>query len=186
MKLLREPLVHFLTLGGLLFAVFAVADHLKQRPVPVNRIYVTMQTADKLAADFRKQSGHAPDAAERQRLIDDYVRGEVLVREARAQGIDRDDPVVRAELRRRMEESAASSVAAGEPSEADLEKFLAEHPREFAGADGQVPPLAQIRARVVPRWQEAQKQAAVDAAYQDMRGRYEVVVEQPAAAKKTP
>jgi peptidyl-prolyl cis-trans isomerase C len=182
MKLLREPLVHFLALGGLLFVVFAVADHLRETPVPPNRIYVSARTMENLEAGFRKNSGRAPDAAEKQRLVDGYVREEVLVREARAMGLDREDPVVRGELRRRVEQQAEQNATVAMPSEAELGAFLSRHAKDFAAADGHVPPLAEIRAAVVERWQGEQRKAAVEAAYQEMRGRYEVVVEPPPGA----
>jgi hypothetical protein len=174
MKLLREPLVHFLALGGLLFAVFAVG---KQRPAgrdATNRVIITPFVREQLV---EKAQGRAPDAAAIEALIADFVREEILVREARRLGLDREDPIVRGQLRQRMELLAAERISPQTPSERELNDFLRTHASAFPGADGRTPSLAEIREAVRVAWQRAQRQAAIDDAYQGMRARYEVVIE---------
>jgi hypothetical protein len=101
-KLLREPLVLFLLIGALLFGVSALVG---TGPMPESdrRIIVNSGRIQNLKISFRRAEGHDPTPAETQGLIDDYVREEVLCREARALGLDRDDTIVRSVLRQRME-----------------------------------------------------------------------------------
>lgn len=142
--------MHFLALGAVLFAVFTLAEHRAKPPSTANRIFITPQVMEGLVSAFERSSGHAPSAGEKQTLLDDYVREEVLVREARALGLDRDDPVVRGALRRRMELWLENNAASA--------------------------------GRSVP-----QHQAAIAAAYQQLRARYEIVLEKtPGPAAKSP
>ncbi|HEV8199314.1 MAG TPA: hypothetical protein VGS03_04775 [Candidatus Polarisedimenticolia bacterium] len=100
MRFLREPLVHFLLLGALLFGVHAlISGEAPRRDVVV----VTRGRIDGLVAQFAATHGRPPDTAERSGLIQDWVREEILCREAVALGLDREDAVIRDRLRQKME-----------------------------------------------------------------------------------
>ena len=102
MKLLREPLVLFLLLGA---ALFGISAWVGTGPLPESdrRIVVTAGRIENLKISFRRAEGHDPSPPETRDLIDDYIREEVLCREARALGLDRDDTIVRSVLRQKME-----------------------------------------------------------------------------------
>ena len=65
-------------------------------------------------------------------MIEDFVREEVLVREALAQGLDRDDVVVRRRLRQKMELVTEEAAAAAQPTDKELADYLAANPPRFA------------------------------------------------------
>ncbi len=50
MRLLREPLLHFLAIGGLIFLLFAATNDPRQAPADV--IVITPARIDQLAAGF--------------------------------------------------------------------------------------------------------------------------------------
>src|SRR4029450_8049258 len=101
MKLLHEPLVHFLLLGAMLFGVFAlVGDRGSAR---ASQIVVTPGHLEHLTVSFTRTWQRPPTAQELTELIDDYIREEVLYREAVAMGLDRDDTIVRRRLRQKLE-----------------------------------------------------------------------------------
>jgi hypothetical protein len=130
MKLLREPLVHFLLLGGVLFGVFAlVGDRGSER---ASHIVVTPGHLEHLMVSFTRTWQRPPTAQELAGLIDDYIREEVLYREAVAMGLDRDDTIVRRRLRQKLEFVAEDVAAQAEPSEDDLRAYLQAHPEAFA------------------------------------------------------
>jgi hypothetical protein len=110
-------------------------------------------------------------------VLEAFVREEILVREARRLGLDREDPIIRRQLRERMELLAAEKASAVVPSDRELEDFLRAQATTFRGTDGRTPPLAEIRDAVRSAWQRAQRQAAIDAAYSALRAKYEVVDE---------
>jgi len=100
MRLLREPLLHFLVLGGAIFAAHAL---LSRDAAGRDRVVVTSGRIESLAGQFATAHGRPPDPAERQGLIDDWVREEILCREAVSLGLDREDAVIRDRLRQKME-----------------------------------------------------------------------------------
>ncbi len=72
-----------------------------------------------------------PTPQELRGLVDDYVKEEVFYREAIAMGLDRDDTVIRRRLRQKMEFVSEDAAATAEPTEAQLQQFLAAHPEKF-------------------------------------------------------
>jgi peptidyl-prolyl cis-trans isomerase C len=122
MRLLREPLVHFLMAGGLLFAVDAA------RPKPATPsdhvIQITEAEIDRLRMQWTKQYQRPPELAELEDLIDARVREEVLYREALAMGLDQDDSIVRRRLAQKLEFLIEDVAAAHEPTHAELSAFF--------------------------------------------------------------
>ncbi|WP_372521851.1 peptidyl-prolyl cis-trans isomerase [Sulfuricaulis sp.] len=124
-KLLKEPLLHFLVLGALLFAGYEVMN--RRGEPEAGRIVVTQGQIDNLRASFSRVWQHPPTPSEMDGLIQDYIREEVLAREAMTLGLDRDDTVIRRRLRQKMEFIANDLSAPVEPGETELEAFLAKH-----------------------------------------------------------
>lgn len=124
---LREPLVHFLLLGLLLFAFF----EWRGGGGGAGRIVVTAGRLQHLTAGFARTFQREPTEAELKGLVDQYVKEELAVREAVAQGLDRDDPILRKRLRQKLEFLAEDAVDQVHPSEADLQAWLAAHPDAF-------------------------------------------------------
>jgi PPIC-type PPIASE domain len=128
-RLRTEPLLHFLLLGTALFVVFEILDRPDDRKG--GQIIVTTGTIEHLRAAFSRVWQRPPSAEELDGLIADYVREEVLAREAVALGLDRDDTVIRRRLRQKMEFIANDLAAQAEPSDEDLREHLAQHPDLF-------------------------------------------------------
>jgi hypothetical protein len=89
---LREPLVHFVVLGVVLFAV----DHyFVTRKDDPNSIVMTLADDAKAREIFRSQRGHDPNAREMAALRDIWMDNEVLYREGLAMGVDKGDEAIR-------------------------------------------------------------------------------------------
>jgi len=125
---LREPLVHFLAIGALIFLSF----HLWRGGGPgTDRIVITPGQVDSIAARFTRTWQRSPTEQELKGLIDDYVRGEIAAREARALGLDRDDTIIQRRLRQKLEFLAEDAFNAQPPTEAELQAWLDRHPDSF-------------------------------------------------------
>jgi hypothetical protein len=72
-----------------------------------------------------------PVAAELEGLIEQYIRGEVLYREALAMGLDRDDPYVRNRLGQKLSFLLDDLSAEQVPGEGELADYLARHPERY-------------------------------------------------------
>ena len=121
----REPLLHFLLAGAAIFALSGWLGRDDER-----QIEVSASDIDHLRALAAKQWGREPDAAQLDTLVQAHVREEVLVREAIAAGLDKDDVVVRRRLAQKMDFLAQEAVA--EPSEEELRHFHREHSERYA------------------------------------------------------
>jgi len=130
---LKEPLFHFLLIGSAVFGLNAVFASRREAGRGSEReIVVTSGRIQSLEETFRNLWGRSPSAQELQGLVNDYVREEVLMREAIALGLDRDDAVVRRRLAQKMEFLSEDAVSVMQPSEADLRAYMAAHPKDFA------------------------------------------------------
>jgi hypothetical protein len=128
-RLLREPLVHFLILGAVIFLLYKVAA--TPGVAPLDRIVVGSGRIDQLAAAFVRTWQRAPTVEELNGLIEDHIRDEVLYREALAMGLDKDDTVIRRRLRQKFEFLTEDAAASKLPSDEDLQAWLEKHPGKF-------------------------------------------------------
>lgn len=126
MKLLRDPLVHFMVLGAVLFFVYAMASGFFA-PDDVRRIEIDRPVIELLAGSFERQWGRPPMPEEMQGLVNSRVREEVLYREALAVGLDRNDAVVRRRMVQKMELLSQDLALLADPTDAELRSFHQEN-----------------------------------------------------------
>ena len=134
MKMFREPLLHFVLLGALIFALNGWRA--KQRPADpaAPRIEVTAAVIERLRAAFERQFGKAPNAEELRGLVMAHIREEVFYREAQALGLDRDDTIVRRRLAQMMEFLTGDIAGASEPADAVVREFFEKNAARYAKA----------------------------------------------------
>src|SRR5579864_3679033 len=100
-RVLREPLVHFLLAGALLFAVFGRGE--PETPSQDKEIVVTAADVQRLGQIFERTWRRPPSDDELQWAISDFVREEVLYRTALSLGLEKDDTIIRRRLRQKMD-----------------------------------------------------------------------------------
>jgi hypothetical protein len=129
MRIIREPLFHFLLLGAAIFVVHGVATrHKTDKP---GQILVTQGTIENLVTGFTRTWQRPPTEEELQGLVRDHIREEVAYREALALGLDRDDMIVRRRLQQKLEFLSDDLTSRTEPSDTDLQHFLEAHSELF-------------------------------------------------------
>lgn len=127
-RVLREPLVHFLALALLIFAAHGLLSGGADTP---DEIVVSAPKVEQMATVFTKTWQRPPTADELKGMIDDYVKEEILVRQALELGLDRDDTVVRRRLRQKMEFLNTADAAPVTATEPELEAYLQANPAAF-------------------------------------------------------
>ncbi len=130
-RILSEPILKFLAIGGCLFLAYGMMNWSEEKPLADNIIEITPSGIERLTAGFEKTWRRPPDKNELSNMVDSYVRAEVLVREALNLGLDRGDAVIRGRMVQKMEfllSSASNSMVA---TESDLSAFLIENPERF-------------------------------------------------------
>lgn len=130
----REPLVHFLLAGFVLFVALTWSSGGSVDPSS-RVISIDRERQAQLALQFERTMGRAPTDAELDRAIEQYVRDEVLFREALRLGLDQGDAVVRRRLVTKMDLSASAAAEAAEPGEAELQAFFDENKDRYGGTE---------------------------------------------------
>ena len=127
-SLLREPLLHFLLIGMLLFLLYG-----KVAPPSAdgNRITVNRTVIAALASQFQATWSRPPTPVELNGLVDSYVRDEVLFREGTALGLLKDDPVIKRRVRQKLEVLIEEEGKSATPSDAELTAYLSRNAAEF-------------------------------------------------------
>jgi hypothetical protein len=133
-RLIREPLVHFLLLGGLLFGAYY---YFNDEPLvsDSNRIVIDEAQVASLAATFQRTWLRLPTHDELVGLVQDRVREEILYREALALGLDRDDQVVRRRMSQKMEFLNTDLTEPEPPTEAELQTYLEANMDRFRASE---------------------------------------------------
>ncbi|MBL9136146.1 MAG: peptidyl-prolyl cis-trans isomerase [Verrucomicrobiales bacterium] len=131
-KLTQEPLLHFLLLGALLFAVDAWRNSTNPSSENPTTIAVTGSVVERLRLGYERQFGQAPDEETLRGLVTAHVREEVLCREALALGLDQDDSIVRRRLAQKMEFLTDDLLVVAEPEEHALRQYFAMNAARYA------------------------------------------------------
>lgn len=142
-QFLKQPLLHFLVLGALIFVAYAYTGDQAPEPSaesPTNVIVVDRTTL----LDFMQYQAQAfepeqfaarlaaMNEAEIGTLVDAYVREEALYREALRMGMDEGDYNIRQRLVQKVEFLLENLVVESiNPSEADLQAFYAERMGDY-------------------------------------------------------
>jgi hypothetical protein len=134
-KLLKEPLIHFLVLGGLLFLLYGFVAPDGNPDGNDNRvkgeIVITDGLVNGLTQKFTKTWQRPPTEQELESLLDEHIKEEVMYREALAMGLDRDDTIIRRRLRQKLEFISEDLFTAADPTAQELEDYLKAHRDSF-------------------------------------------------------
>ena len=129
-QLIKEPLIHFLFIGAVLFVLFGLVG--EDDTGPSNRIEVTQADVDRLVATWQRRWNRLPTPGELNNLVESYVREEILYREAVAMGLEKDDSVVRRRMAQKVEFLFKDISTPPEPIDADLQAYLEKNPEKFS------------------------------------------------------
>lgn len=127
-SLWREPLLHFLVIGVLLFMVYGLVAG--PAGPDKDEIVVDQARIASLVENFENTWRRVPTDAELQSLIDAWVREEILYREGVDAGFDQNDPVIRRRVAQKMS-FIADGVVPDAPSDAELEAWLRDNIADY-------------------------------------------------------
>lgn len=130
MKLLREPLLHFLLIGAAFFLYFNVFSD-PGKDGDGKTIVVDAAEIEWMKASWQQRWNRPPLPGELDGMIEDYIRETVLYREALALGLDKDDRYIRQRLGLKMEFLAADLVTMAPPAEDELKAYFDAHRERY-------------------------------------------------------
>ena len=122
-RVIREPLVHFVIAGALIFAGYVAIVDTKTTD-GADTIRIGADEMQMLRAQYEKLWGRPPNDEEVAPLVREFIREEVLYREGLALGLEQDDVIVRRRIGQKMEFLIGDLAVPAEPDDVTLAKYL--------------------------------------------------------------
>jgi len=126
LKLLREPLLHFMVIGAAIYLLYGVFAEPALEETD-KTIVVSAGEIEWMQTSWHKRWNRPPTDKEMYGLIQQYIKETVLYREALTMGLNQHDQVIRRRLAQKLEFLAKDLVAMTPPTEEELQAYFAEH-----------------------------------------------------------
>jgi PPIC-type PPIASE domain len=133
MKVLKEPLLHFVLAGAALFGAYAWVNRAAETPTAgkAAQIHIGAGDVQWMAENWTTQWRRAPTREELRGLISDYLNEQLLAREARALGLEDNDVIVRRRLAQKLTFLIDDTLRRTEPSETELQQLYEANSQRF-------------------------------------------------------
>ncbi|AWF79976.1 hypothetical protein BTJ40_03615 [Microbulbifer sp. A4B17] len=134
-SLAKEPLLYFIAIALILLGLGEILEP------PAQEIVISEGRVEHLRSVFERKWHRYPSDSELEQLIENYLREEILYREALALGLAENDTVIR-RLQMKMELTARNFADTQGPGDQVLEKFLQGQADKY-----QLPPTLSFQQR---------------------------------------
>ncbi len=127
-KIIREPLLHFLLIGAVIFALYYVTNpetNTKQT------IVIDDDLVKRIGNLFEKQWGRQPNDSEWTSLIDNEIREEVYYRQALKMNLDHNDELIRRRMNQKLDFISSDLVQMKEPADTALQAYYLKHKSKY-------------------------------------------------------
>ena len=128
-SLIKEPLVQFLLIGAVIFMISEITSDWKDRQQ--HTITIDSSLEKYLENLYSVQFGFYPDEETLDRLVENYIREEVMYREALRLGLAEQDEIIRRRLVQKMEFLLKDNDEISEPDETILKAYYEQHAAEY-------------------------------------------------------
>jgi hypothetical protein len=130
-KLFREPLLHFLIAGVLLFGGYGWLRHGEPALQTEEPVRIGDGEISWLRETFANQWHREPTGEEMHGLLATLLEEVLLAREARSLGLDQNDTIVRRRLAQKLTFLVEDTSRIADPSEDELRRFYAAHAERY-------------------------------------------------------
>ena len=127
MKLSKEPLLHFFLIGAVFFGVYSWMNRGVQNEAKALEVRISEGEVKWLKETWAKQWQREPTRDEFRGLVAEFLKEELLAREAREMGLDQNDIYIRRRLAQKVEFLVQDTSRLIEPTEDDLRKLYDTH-----------------------------------------------------------
>lgn len=173
-KLLKEPLLHFLLIGVGLFFLFSQLNS-DEEVSDTQQIIVNKSKLEVLSSTFMEENSIPPTDKEIQELLENYIREEVLSREAIAIGLDQDDRIIRHRLAQKMQYLFEDVAIVEEPSDEILKAYFQENKASINNENDTE--YSKVKQQVKSEWLAKEQQKENKIFYEDLKSRYEIILD---------
>jgi hypothetical protein len=132
MRVLKEPLLHFLLAGAALFGAYAWLIRVPETPnAKATQIQISAGDVRWLTENWTTQWQRPPTQEELRGLIADYLNEQLLAREARALGLEDNDVIIRRRLAQKLTFLIDDTMRRAEPTENELQQYYEANAQRF-------------------------------------------------------
>lgn len=129
-RVLQEPLVHFLAAGAVLFGVYARLNTAEE-PSALPGVHISEGDVQSLQETWRLQWQREPTTEELGGAVTQLLDERLLAAEAHDMRLDENDTIVRRRLAQKLNFIIEGTAHVAEPGERDLQDFYASHAAQF-------------------------------------------------------
>jgi len=123
-NLFKEPLFHFLLLGGLLFALYGLVNRSTDDE---STILIDDFDMNNIIASWEMQWKRLPTDEELKNLIQQNIKQEIFYQEALKLKLDHNDEIIKRRLAQKMQFLSNDLASINEPTKEELEKYYDKH-----------------------------------------------------------
>lgn len=134
MRLFKEPLIQFLILGAMIYGAYALFGA-PEDDYRDSRIVVDANRIDSMIGEWERRWNRPPSRQELDDLIQQFIKDDVLYRQAVAMGLNEDDPVMRRRMAQKLEFLTSDLSEMQVPAKGELEQFFEEHQKSYRDPD---------------------------------------------------
>jgi hypothetical protein len=133
-RLFKEPLIQFVLIGACIYGAYGLFGAQEEEDVDLT-VRVEANRINGFVAQWQSRWNRPPTRVELDGIINQYVREEILYRQAVALGLNEDDPVTRRRMAQKLEFMTSDLARVVEPTEAELETWFQENIAQFSAPD---------------------------------------------------
>ena len=133
-SILREPLLHFLIIGALMFSGYQWLNRGPTESAAESPVRIGVGEVRWLRETFANQWRRGPTSAEFDGLLATLLEEELLAREALALGLDRGDTIVRRRLAQKLAFLVDDTTRIADPGDDELRRYYAAHAGQYRSA----------------------------------------------------
>ncbi|PHS39384.1 MAG: hypothetical protein COB07_06415 [Sulfurovum sp.] len=126
-KILQEPLLHFLIVGGLLFFYISNNDD----SVEKEKVIISQGKIKQLSAQFKKTRQREATKEELQALIDNQIREDLVFKHGQEMGLVENDTIIKRRVQQKIEFMLNDSISSLEPTQEGLQAFMDKHKERY-------------------------------------------------------
>jgi hypothetical protein len=130
-KLLRDPLLHFVVAGAMLFAGYELMNRGELNSSATDPVHIGEGEIRWLKDTFTNQWQRPPTEDELRGLVAGFLEEELFAREAEALGLDRNDTIVRRRLAQKLAFLVDDTSRIVEPDDEELRRFYDANAERF-------------------------------------------------------
>ncbi len=128
-SIFKEPLLHFILIGALLYVGYVKLNNYANREK--NIIIVTNAEIELLEQSWQMKWNRPPTAQEKEGLIKNHIRDNVLHRSALEMGLQKQDAIIKMRLVQKLKYLGADLIQPPQPNEAELVRYFEENREQY-------------------------------------------------------